>query len=506
MGRKATNRLLLLIFLMHFFWQGGLIFAQQTKTIIIDNADITEFPNTGGSQYSRLLGNVKFRHEDVLMSCDSAYFYPDLNMLDAYSRVHIWRGDTLNLYGDFLKYKGNVRLAEVRRNVTLDDKESHLTTDNIDYDLNKDLAYYFDGGRIENGENTLVSTLGYYYSREKLFFFKDSVVVTNPEYTMYSDTLKYNTVSKIAFFLGPTDIISKENFIYCENGWYDTEKNISQFNKNAYLQNKEKTLKGDSIYYERETGLGKAFINVELIDTLQHIILLGNYARYEELSEYALLTDSTLMIQIDQGDSLFIHADTLRTVSDTIPEKKLIKAYYHVKIFRNDLQGKCDSLVYAEADSVFRFFGEPVLWSEENQLTAEFITIETNAKGLNKIDMTNSAFIISMEDTSRYNQIKGRDMQGWFKDNQLYLIDVNGNGQTIYYARDQGELQGVNKAQSATLKIYLKDKKIERINFITQPEATYYPIKIFPPAESKLENFRWFGEFRPLNRDDVFRW
>jgi lipopolysaccharide export system protein LptA len=506
MGRKSSYKHDFLIFLTLFLLWDGILFAQETQTITIDWADITEFDNSGGIQRSRLLGNVKFRHEDAYMSCDSAHFFPEQNTLDAFSRVHIWRGDTLDLYGDFLKYKGNVRVAEIRKNVTLDDKETHLTTENIDYDLNNDLGYYFKGGRIVNGENTLVSDLGYYYTREKLFFFKDSVIITNPDYTMYSDTLKYNTVSKVAYFLGPTDIISDENFIYCENGWYDTDKNISQFNKNAFLQNKEKILKGDSIYYERETGLGKAFINVELIDTAQKIVLMGNYAIYEELSDYAMLTDSALMIQIDQTDSLFIHADTLKTISDTIPEKKLIQAYYHVKIYRRDLQGKCDSLIYAEADSIFRFYGEPVLWSEENQLTADFIAIETRSSALYKIVMKSAAFIISMEDTSRFNQIKGRDMQGWFKDNQLYLIDVNGNGQTVYYAKDKGELQGVNKAESATLKIYLKDKRIDKINFITKPDATYYPLEKFPPAASKLENFRWFGEFRPTSRYDVFRW
>jgi lipopolysaccharide export system protein LptA len=506
MGRKAIHHLILFIFLIQITWMGISVFAQETKTIIIDNADITEFDNTSGMQRSRLLGNVKFRNQDVFMSCDSAYFFPDLNILDAYSRVHIWRGDTLDLYGDFLKYKGDQRLAELRRNVILDTKETHLTTENIDYDLNKDMAYYFKGGKIINGENTLVSELGYYFSKEKLFFFKDSVVITNPDYVMYSDTLKYNTVSKISWFLGPTDIISKENYIYCENGWYDTQKNISQFNKNAFLRNKEKILKGDSIYYERETGLGKAFINVELIDTTQKLTLLGNYAIYEEKSEYAMLTDSALMIQVDKGDSLFIHADSLKSVPDTIPDKKILKAYNHVRIFRNDLQGKCDSLVYSQADSVFSFFGEPVLWTDVNQLTSEFISIETNSKGLSKINMSNAAFIISMEDTSKYNQIKGRDMKGWFQDNKLYKIDVNGNGQTIYYAKDKGELQGVNKAESANLIIYLKERKVDRINFITKPDATYFPLDKFPPASSRLENFRWFGEYRPKNRYDVFNW
>jgi lipopolysaccharide export system protein LptA len=506
MRRRDNYILILLVFLLQGFLQDHTLFAQETRTIMIDNADINEFDLVDGVQRSRLLGNVRFSQKDVLMSCDSAHFYPDLNMFDAFSHVHIWRADTLDLYGDFLKYKGDIRMAEMRKNVVLDDKDTHLTTENINYDLNEDIGYYFDGGKIINGENTLVSRSGYYYTREKLFFFKDSVVVTNPDYTMYCDTLKYNTVSNVAFFLGPTDIISDENYIYCENGWYDTKNNVSQFNKNAFLRNKEKILKGDSIYYDRESGLGKAFQNVELIDTAQNIILTGNYVTYEEKTEYAFLTDSALMIQVDKSDSLFIHADTLKTATDTIPGKKLLKAFNHVKIYRPDLQGKCDSLVYCENDSTFRFFGDPVLWTEENQLTAGLISIETRKQSLYRINMEGGAFIISREDSSRFNQIKGRNMQGWFLNNQLYQMDVNGNGQTIYYAKDKGVIQGVNKAESANLKIYLKDRKIERIRFMVEPDATYYPLDKFPNGASKLENFRWLEQYRPLNKLDVFNW
>jgi lipopolysaccharide export system protein LptA len=397
-------------------------------------------------------------------------------------------------------------MAKVRDNVTLIDKENTLTTEYIDYDFSKDLAYYINGGKIVNGNNTLESEQGYYYSKDKLFFFKDSVKVVNPEYTMYSDTLKYNTVSEIAYFLGPTDIISKENYIYCENGWYDTQNNISQFNKNAFLESEGKILRGDSLYYERENGLGKAFYNVEFIDTSQNIILQGNYALYYEHSDYAMLTDSALMIQVDGIDSLFIHADTLKTTPDTLQDFRKIQAYYHVKIFREDLQGKCDSLTYTDIDSIFRFFGEPVIWSDENQITAEFIEVHIKNQKIDHIDMTNSAFIISQEDETRFNQIKGRDMVGYFVDGKLNMVDVDGNGQTLYFVPEEDYLIGANKAQSSNLKIYLKDNKVTRINFITKPDAVYYPIDLLSPNDAKLENFRWYGEFRPLKKMDAFKW
>ncbi len=484
--------------------------GQEIKQIEI-NADYIEFDSNLGSGAKRLLGDVRFKHEDIYMTCDSAWYFSEENRVESFSNVHLWQGDTLDLYGDYLKYNGNTRMANVRENVILIDSENRLTTDYIDHNFGEDLAYYLGGGRIINGDNTLISHQGYYYTKEKLFFFKDSVVVINPEYNMYSDTLRYNTVTEVAYFLGPTDIISDENFIYCENGWYDTQNNISQFNKNAYLQNEGKTLKGDSIYYDRDEGLGKAYINVEFIDTTQNMILLGNVAIYNEKTEFAMLTDSALMVQIDKGDSLFVHADTLLSVPDTIPEKRLIKAFYKVKFYRDDIQGKCDSLIYTGIDSVFRFFGEPVLWSDENQLSAEKIEIYTKNQQLDRLEMINSAFIISLEDSIKFNQIKGRNMTGYIRDSELQKISVDGNSQSIYYASEEKEMKkkeyiGVNKAESSDLEIYFSDNEIRKIVFKPDTDGTFYPLDKFPPAKAKFENFVWYENFRPKNRHDVFRW
>jgi lipopolysaccharide export system protein LptA len=479
--------------------------GQEIKKIEI-NADFIEFDSELGTDAKRLIGNVRFKHEDVYMTCDSAWYFSEKNMVQSYSNVHLWQGDTLDLYGDYLKYSGNTKMANVRENVILIDNENRLTTDYVDHDFGNDLAFYLDGGRIVNGNNTLESRQGYYYTKEKLFFFKDSVVVINPDYTMYSDTLKYNTVTEVAYFLGPTDIISEENFIYCENGWYDTQNNISQFNKNSYLENEGKILKGDSIYYERGSGLGKAFQNVELIDTSQNIILQGNIAIYNEITEYAMLTDSALMIQVDETDSLYVHADTLLSVPDTIPERRLIKAFYRVKFFREDIQGKSDSLVYTDIDSVFRFFGEPVLWSDENQLTAEYIEIHTRNQQMERIEMINSAFIISQEDSIKFNQIKGRNMTGFIEKNQLNRIDVDGNSQTIYYAKDDEEIIGANKAESSNLQIYFTDSKIRKILFLPSTDGTFFPLEKFTDSNSKLADFKWLGNYRPGSKEDVFRW
>jgi lipopolysaccharide export system protein LptA len=479
--------------------------SQKVTRIEILNSDSMEKDEKSANAI-KYIGNVIFRQDEALMYCDSAYFFTEENSVTAYHHIHIEQGDTLDLYGDFLTYDGNEKLAVITENVKLIDKENILTTNNLEYNLRSSTGYYTNGGKIRNGDNDLESDIGFYYSKLKLFHFRDSVVIHNPDYTIYADTLKYNTVTEVAYFLGPTEIISKDNYIYCENGWYDTKKNISQFNENAYLVSEGQYLKGDSLYYERETGLGKAFDNVELFDSTQNIILKGKYAIYNEEPEYAMLTDSAQFIQISDEDTLYVHADTLESVLDSSGVKKIMKAYFKVKIFREDIQGKCDSLVYLESDSVFQLFREPVLWSEENQLTAEHIDIHLANKKLNYIDMISSSFIIAQQDSIRYDQIKGKNMTGYFINNKLVRIDVKGNGQTIYYGKDQGELVGINHAESSDLTIYLKDNKIERINLILAPKATLYPPDGSVEFETTLKGFVWLEKFRPVSKQDIFVW
>jgi lipopolysaccharide assembly outer membrane protein LptD (OstA) len=480
--------------------------AQQVAQIEILNANSVEYDKNSGINARKLIGNVQFKHENAIMSCDSAYFYSDKNFIDAFGHIYIHQGDTLHLYGDLLKYDGNSRVAKVRKNVKLIDRESVLTTEYLDFEIAKDYGYYINGGKIVNGNNNLRSNVGYYYAKEKLFYYRGDVVIINPDYTIKSDTLKYNTVTKTAFFFGPTNITSKENYIYCENGWYNTETNISQFNKNAFLRSDKQKLLGDSLYYERNNGIGRAFKHIWIIDTTQQVLITGNYAQYREKPEYAMITDSAVFMQYSGKDTLYVHADTLLSIGDSAKKEKTIRAFNHVKLFRWDMQGKCDSLTYTTSDSTVRLFYNPVLWSDENQMTSDYIELHLANKKLNTVNFYNTAFVISKEDSVKYSQIKGRKMTGYFKENELYKVVVSGNGQTVYYAKDKDEYIGVNKAESSDLVIYLENRKIKKIVFLTQPSAILYPLEKAPINELILRDFKWYSHSRPLNRFEIFKW
>lgn len=479
---------------------------KKTKVTIIDAREL-RIDNEIGENIQLLVGNVVMLHDSTWFYCDSALLNSQSNNFDAYVNVRINVNDTLNIYGDELNYEGSTRIAKMHYNVKMVDNRATLTTDHLNFDRNTSIAYYNTGGRIVSDTNILTSRIGYYYSNDNEFFFRDSVVLTNPDYVMRSDTLKYNTVTETAFFFGPTTITGEENFIYCERGWYDTQNNISSLKQNAYIIHGSQTMEGDSIYYNRGMSYGEAYENITLTDTVEDVIVMGHYAEFNQDTGYAYVTDSALAIMIDKHDSLFMHADTIRIQSDSAGQAETVYAFYKVKIFRPDLQGMCDSLRYYIPDSTVSLYKQPVMWSDENQLSADTIKIVYANSEVDSMVLYNSAFIISRDDTATFNQIKGKTMVGYFRENRIYRITVSGNAQTVYYVREEDStLIGINKAIASKMNILLEDNEISTILYIDKPDAHLVPENEYPKEERKLKGFLWIEDRRPRSRHDIFRW
>jgi hypothetical protein len=185
----------------------------------------------------------------------------------------------------------------------------------------------------------------------------------------------------------------------------------------------------------------------------------------------------------------------------------LLFAYNHMKFYRDDLQGICDSLVFRVQDSVIALLKNPVLWSEDNQLTADSMWMHVSKNRIDSLVLYNLAFIISRDSTETFNQIKGRQMRAYFMKNQLYKIKVQGNAETIYYIRDEDyELIGINKSVSSNMVISLFDRKVRKINYLSKPEATLFPAKELPKEDQFLRDFKWITGQRPANLHEIFIW
>ena len=494
------------LFTLFFFHFSIFSCAQEKKKIELKRADVLEYDESIGDGARRLIGNVQFEHEGTLMDCDSAYLYSN-NSLDAFGNVYINKGDTMFMWCDKLFYDGNTKKARAQENVKMDDGEMVLESNIVHYDLETDIANYFLGGKITSDKDTLTSLNGVYYSNQNNFLFTESVELRNPKYVMNCDSMVFNTKTEVSFFMGPTTIVSDENTIYCENGWYDTKNDMSQFNENAIMYAKNQSITGDSIFYDRKNGFGVAVCNVVVTDTVEKVIIEGDQAQYFTVEDRIVMTQRARLKQNMDGDTIYLHADTLRSYKDTILERRILFAYHKVQFYKDDMQGRCDSLVYSYVDSTIRMYTDPIIWSEENQLTADSIWIQMRQSKIDKLYMRQNSLIVSEEDSAMFNQIQGRHMIGHFKETKLKTVQVNGNGETLYYTGEEGkDPDSVNRSESSDLTIHLDSNKVEKIVFLGQPSATLFPLKDVNLSEMKLSGFQWFQDLRPMTQWAIFEW
>ena len=481
------------------------------KTMVrLENADVQSFSKNLNAQRTVFTGNVVFRHDSSYMYCDSAYLFEQDNSLEAFGRVRMEQGDTLFVYGDYLFYNGNIELAQMRYNVRMvniqqDSSEVTLYTDSLDYNRMTDIGYYFEGGRIIDAENELISVYGQYSPGTKIAVFNDSVRLINPQFVLYSDTLEYSTETKIATILGPSVIESDSGIIHSSRGWYNTQENTSLLLDRSEVMSGDKFLIGDSLVYDRALGIGKAYDNMSILDTLQKVLLTGHYGYYEEKTEYAFATDSACALEFSQGDTLYMHADTLEliTVDST---SRYMRAFMGVRFFRFDIQGICDSMHFSTKDSVLRMYGNPVMWNEGQQLFGDSIIIYMADSTIDYVHVPTSAFVVQEVDAGYYNQLGGNDLKAYFNGKNIEHIDIDGNAESLFYPfEEDSTMIGLNYTQSSYLSIWLNEGKLDKLKIWPSPTGKMVPIPDLTPEQKTLKKFAWYGELRPKDRYDIFR-
>jgi lipopolysaccharide export system protein LptA len=497
--RKFTPAIFFL-FLLFIAAKG---FSQEKKRVEIIQAETLEqSENVANAQ--RLINDVIIRHEDILMYCDSAYTYDQSNRVDAFGNVHINKGDTLHLYARKIYYDGDRSFAQAINNVKLVNNEVTLYTDTLDYDMNLNVGYYDCFGKIVDSTNTLTSNVGKYYLDNNEAHFTDSVVGFSDKYTINSEDLRYNTQTEVIYFMGPTTIRDSVNTLYAEDGWYNTQTGEADLKEKPSVFNETQLLTAQQISYNKENGDGYAEGNVHIEDFENRTIIQGNKVIYNDAKETAIATDSAVFISYTETDSLFLHADTLKSIPDTVDGENIVMAYYGVRFFRTDIQGLCDSLMYFTKDSLVQMHSNPIIWSEQHQLSADYVEMIQHTTAPNEMHMMKNSFIISKQDSGRYDQIKGKDMTGYIVNGKLRNIDVDGNGQTLYYARDKEAVIGLNRAESSNISIRFKEGKIDAIAFQKQPEGQLKPILELDEGEKTLPGFEWKIKLRPLSKNDIF--
>lgn len=480
----------------------------QTKRIKIIHADNTfvkpEFP---GATIS--LGNVFIEHEGATLRCDKAYIYQELNLMKAMGNVVVNQGDTIFQYSKYTDYDGNKKIATSWGKVLLKDELMELRTDTLQFDRVNQHLYYKSGGTIKDTTNVLTSKIGDYYLKTNKFQAFTDVDVVNKDSKLVSNHLDYYTSTGVADLFGPSTITSEENKIYTEKGHHNSKTNISHFIKNSKIFYSDRTIEGDSLYYDKNIEFASATGNIKVIDTVNNSLIKGGYAELFKLKDSMFIVEKAVAISKMEQDSIYIHGDTLMITGKV--EERIVKAFNHVKIFKLDLQGKCDSLVSNEKTGVTKLFTNPILWAEGNQITGDTIHLISNQKTeqLDSLKILNNGFMIK-KDSAGFTQLKGKYMYGKFENNKLKSLNTIGNSESIIFLRNEFQvLMGIDKKKcSKNIFIALENNDFSFIDYNDMIDGKTYPPSEFEklnPKDKLFKGFIWREEEQPLTKEDIFK-
>ena len=482
-------------------------FSQQKK--IKYDADLQFVDEEKYPGATVLIGNVKMIHSGAILTSKKAFYYKKENFFKAIGNVIINQGDTVKQFSDYVDYDAKFKKSVSWGNVILKDPSMTLTTDTLYFNRESQLLFYKDHAVIKDETNILKSKNGNYYLNQKKFTATTKVTITNPDNFITSNHLDYYTNSGHAFLYGPSTITNQKdnNKIYSERGFYNTKTDISHFVKNAKLYLDDRTIEGDSLFYDKTRGFASATKNIRVIDTAENFIAKGNYAEYFQKKDSIYMIKRAVAISVVENDSTFIHGDTLLVTGKK--DHRIIRSYNNVKIFKLDLQGKCDSLHTDQSTGITKMFVNPILWSEKSQITGDSIKLLTNTETekLDSLKILGNSFIIQKDSINpeNFNQIKGRNMYGKFIENQLKTLLVKGNGEAVNFNRnDEGILETITKQYCSNIEFDLLDSEINQIKCLNMSDGKTYPPSIYPENDKRLKGFIWRESEQPKSKEDIF--
>lgn len=482
--------------------------AQDPKKIIIHHSDFSEINEAILPDAVMLSGNISAEHDGVLLQCNKAYFFEKENYIKLFGDVVMNQGDTIHMNSKYAEYNGINGFAYATGDVILRSPDSTLKTDTLHFDRGQNLVHYDSFATIVNKGNTLTSKAGKYFLTEKKFQFFNSVTITTDQGTIVkSNHLDFYEVPQHSYVFGPSTITNENNYIYTENGFYDVKNDIGKLIKNSHIIYDDRKIEGDSIYYDKNRDFSSATNHVRITDTINKTIIKGHYAEMYKEKDSMFVTKKALISALtEENDSVYLHAKRILVTGKA--DQRVIRAFNNARIFKTDMSGKSDSIHWNQKLGLTQMIGRPVLWNGESQLTGEVIHLINNpiTEQLDSLKVLNNAFMIQRDSLGTgFNQVKGANMYGKFKENKLYELDLIKNAEIIYFMyNDNDEFIGINKGICSQIHVELEDNKIETVTLMVSPKSEIYPKDELPENAQKLKDFLWRGEERILTLNAIF--
>jgi len=448
---------------------------------------------------------------ETQLTSKRGYFYVEQN--EAYFEDSVYVVDPrFNLRSDSLLFNTQTNVVTFLGPTLVSTDSSRIYCEAGFYDIANNLAEFRENAQFIKGEQKGSAEVIKYNGETKIYALEGDAVFEEGERKATANVIQYDEVNDKSTLIGNAKYKDAEQDIEAEQIVYDAKNEVYSTKGRSRVSDPPQLLLADQVDFREELGLGVALGNVIWQDTSAALTIVCEQADYNRETGYLKASGGQygrpLLISLVDGDSLFMSADTLLSTkvdSSASDSSRFLQAYRDVRIYKSDLQALSDSLTYNSEDSLFTFFYDPIIWSDTTQFTADTIRMQMANDNIDKIYLFNKSFIINSPDELFFNQIKGKNITAFFTEGELRKMDVQGNAESVYYAVDEdGGYVGVNKTVSSDMILYFGANQIERILFVTAPQATMFPMKQADHEGLKMTGFDWITKVRPRNFADLF--
>lgn len=492
------------------------------------------------SSYMIGVGAVEMRNPDYQLRSDSVVYNMNTEVASFWTKTYIWNSKDEILSANRGAYHNRTRDYRFRSHAYILTREQEIWSDSMDYNTTSENAKMYGNIQMRDDENGVMAfgDYGEYWGEPQ-----NGLLTRNPSVLRYDrekgDTLYMRSDSMFLYTYPASLVLNKkkeeggklpsgEELITPgssrhrapEHTGTDSLSNVAGADSlsvavpDSTLSPKELR----KLRKEEERRIKQEERNKKIRARLEAREKKAEARRQKRAEREALalerrnarrgivtVIDSTAIVV----DSLPpVPTDTLKVAADSLPApaapgdslQRVFYAYRDVRIYRDDFQAVCDSLVGFSIDSTLHMYIDPILWQGNNQITAKEITIYVKNKQLDRAFFSDEPMMVAeVEVDEKYNQIKGRTMESLFRNNDIYRHNVDGNGQTLYYMVDDktGDYMGFMSIESANSSFFIDSLGMERIVYRGQPKYTIYPMELIPPAIKYLPGFGWHIERRP---------
>lgn len=424
---------------------------------------------------------------------------------------------------DTISFNTETQVATFLAPTLISQRDSKIYTEAGFYNTEDDYAEFTKNPQFIKGEQKGKSKSMRYDGHSKNFFLdgdakiEEGIKVAAADSILYSDNDQVTILRGHSFYRDSSQTIEADNIRH--NGLLKTY-NISGRTR---VSNPPNIITGDVLNFNEELGGGNAEGNVIWQDTAAKLAIRCRRMDYNKQNDYLLAVGGEagrsrplLSLPMD-GDTLWMACDTLhsfrrqKTDSLDTDTARILTGHYDVRIFKSDLQAICDSIRFDANDSTFVLYKKPIMWSDSSQFTADTIQILMKNGQIDRMMLRQNAFIISQPepDSTVQNQIKGKNCTAFFRERKVRLLDVVGNSEAVYWAKDDSNgYIGVNKTASPEMKILFAAGKVNGVRYYGESTGNFLPMTDALKTRPALDlvgkpEFLWKSPKRPKSVSDL---